>query len=267
MSTAVVEETVTVNGLPVRYREAGAGEPIVFLHGAGGAPPKGASFVGSLAERHHVLIPSRPGFDDTPAGNRNGVLGAAETMAGFVRATADGAVHLVAQSAGGAVACWMAILNPALVKSLVLSAPAAFAVRHGAAGPRPAPEEIERRLYGATPAWTAPPTEEERRRIQRNAAYHMSHFNSPDGHRDLLERLADIKAPTLLLVATRDEIVPEEAMRPYQKHIADCHRMFIYGAAHELPIAAGPRWVALVADFIDRGEAFSVNPGTRDGGR
>ncbi len=47
--------TVDVEGLPVHYFEAGEGETIVFLHGAGGAPPAGASFVAMLAARHRVL--------------------------------------------------------------------------------------------------------------------------------------------------------------------------------------------------------------------
>jgi pimeloyl-ACP methyl ester carboxylesterase len=91
-----------------------------------------------------------------------------------------------------------------------------------------------------------------------------SSFAAQDANRDLAERLSEIKAPALLLVGTRDEIVPEAAMRPYQKHIAECHRMLLYGAAHDLPASAGARWAGLIADFIDRGEAFAVNPGTRE---
>ena len=201
MNLAVAEKSVSVGGATVRYREAGAGETIVLLHGADGPA---ASL---LAARHRLLVPLADGA-------RDGARGEAARIAQFVRAACAGPVHLVAQSAGCAAACWLAIENPALVKSLVLSAPSSFA--------------------------------------------------APDANRDLLERLGEIKAPTLLLVGTKDTVVPEAAMRPYQKQIADCHRMFLYNAAHDLPATAGPRWAALVADFIDRGEAFAVNPGTRE---
>jgi pimeloyl-ACP methyl ester carboxylesterase len=204
MSVALAEKSVSVGGATLRYREAGSGETVVLL------PAVDEAAAALLAARHRLLVPL--------AGiARDGARGESARIAELVRAAAARPFHLVAQSAGAAAACWLAIDSPDLVKSLVLSAPSAFA--------------------------------------------------APDANRDLLERLGEIKAPTLLLVGTRDEVVPEAAMRPYQKQIPECHRMFLYGAAHDLPSSAGPRWAALVADFIDRGEAFAVNPGTRESTR
>jgi len=143
----------------------------------------------------------------------------------------------------------------------VLSAPAAFAHHRAPAGARPTMEEIEHRLYGDDPEWVAPPTEEERQRIARNAQANMSRFGAPEGNADLLARLGEIKVPCLLICASDDRLIPEEAMRPYQQAIPGCIRIFIHGAAHEMPIAAASRWVKLVADFVDRGEYFVVNRG------
>jgi pimeloyl-ACP methyl ester carboxylesterase len=51
MSVKVADKIADVDGTPVHYRDAGAGEEtIVFLHGAGGAPPRGADFVSMLGE-------------------------------------------------------------------------------------------------------------------------------------------------------------------------------------------------------------------------
>jgi pimeloyl-ACP methyl ester carboxylesterase len=142
----------------------------------------------------------------------------------------------------------------------VLSAPAAFARRHAPpGGTMPSPEEIEQRLYGDHPTWDAPPSAEERARIAANARANMSRFPAPEGSPDLLERLAEIVVPTLLICATDDRMIPEAAMRPYQERIRSCNRILIHGAAHEMPIAAAPAWVGLVADFVDRGEYFLVN--------
>ena len=262
MSVAVDEKHVALDGLPLHYREAGAGKTIIFLHGAGGAPPRGASFVGMLAERHRVLIPSRPGFDETPVGACKTLIDVVDRMADFAARVAPGKAHLVAQSAGGAIGCWLAIRHPALVESLVLSAPAAFALRHGPPGSAPPPMDvIEKRLYGDRPSWTEPPTEEERQRIARNARENMGRFAAPEGNSDLKARLSEIAVPTLLIAATHDKMVPEAALEPYQEGIPSCTRILIHGAAHEMPISAAPQWVKLVADFVDRGEYFVVNMG------
>lgn len=261
MSASVTEKTVEIEGVAIPYREAGQGKPVVFLHGAGGAPPKGASFVSMLAENHRVLVPSRPGYDGAPLGRFETVKDSAEAMAAFVKKVAGGAAHIVAQSAGGAIGCWIAVEHPDLVSSLVLSAPAAFAPAHAPAGPPPSPEELEARLYGPTPAWTAPPTEAERACIRQNAQSNMPRVRPADGNAALLERLGEIKAPTLVIEAGADRLIPAAALRPYQDRIRTCYRVVVYNAAHELPISAARRWVALVADFIDRGEFFVVNTG------
>lgn len=260
MSGTIDAKIAELPSQPVHYLEAGSGETIVFLHGAGGRPPEGASFVPWLAERHRLLIPSRPGFDDTPLGACKTLVDLAEVMAAFVGAVTDGPVHVVAQSAGGAIGCWLAILQPQLVKSLVLSAPAAFAVRPPdmASGPLE-PQQLAQRLYGDTPSWSAPPSPAETQRIARNASSYAKNFHVTGGNTDLLERLHQIAAPTLLLWATHDRMMLPESTLPFQERIRDCRRIFVYGAAHEMPISAGPRWVGLVRDFVERGETFVVN--------
>jgi pimeloyl-ACP methyl ester carboxylesterase len=265
--TAAIEKIADIDGMALHYREAGAGKTIVFLHGAGGAPPAGAAFVPMLAERHRLLIPSRPGFDDTPLGPCASVADVTDIMARFIRQVAGGKAHVVAQSAGGAIGCWLAILHPDLVETLVLSAPAAFASLHQPPdAPGPSPAELAQILYGEHPDWATLPTEAERRRIARNTEANMARFRAAEGNPELLARLGEIAAPTLLLWATQDRLLPAAAMLPYQLHIPSCTRVFIYGAAHEMPIAAAKPWVRLVSQFVDRGEMFVVNMGEEGGG-
>lgn len=149
---SITDKVIEAGGIKFQYREAGSsGKTIVFLHGAGGQSPRGSQFPAMLGERHRVLIPSRPGFDQTPVGDCKTIRDVVEAVAKFIAAAAPGQkVHLVAQSAGGAIGAWLAILHPELVESLVLSAPAAFAVRHapppGSAPPNLA--DMAKRLYG-----------------------------------------------------------------------------------------------------------------------
>src|SRR5207248_463655 len=113
------------SGVRIEYLELGTGKPIVYFHGAGGAF-RNAAFVPALAQQHRVLAPSRPGYDGSTGSCAN-AREEADVMAGFIRHVVDGPVHLVAESAGGAAGCWLAILEPDLIESLILVAPAAFA--------------------------------------------------------------------------------------------------------------------------------------------
>ena len=259
--SANLVKTVELTGGTITYLEAGSGLPVVFFHGGGG-PEHKARFMVDLGARFRVMAPARPGYDgsngagDTPRES-------AETMAAFVRAVAGQPVHLVAESAGGAPACWLAILHPDLVESLVLAAPAAFAghgpAREGPPPTPPSPEDMERRLFGTSPAWSEPLTAEDLQRRQRNVQANMARMRPANGNADLLERLHEITAPTLVLWGTGDQVIPPEQSQIYEKHIPHCHRIYIYGAAHALPVSACDKFVRLVTDFIERGDAFVVN--------
>ena len=254
-------ETVDIDGGSIAYLETGTGDPLIYLHGAGGRPPAGATFVSELGRSNRVLVPSRPGFDESPMGRCATVRDAADAIAAFIDKVAGRPAHVVAQSAGGAVGLWLAVLHLHLVADLVLSAPSAFAHRPASAGsPARGAEELDRILYGDQPSWSSPPDDEEQARIRRNAAFNMQHFAGSND--ELRERLGEIKTPVLVIWGTEDRLVPPENSKFYQEHIPHALRMFIYGAAHELPIAATQRWVALVGDFIRRGEFFVVNAGS-----
>ncbi len=258
----VYQRIIEIDGGNLAYLEAGEGPTVVYLHGAGGRPPEGATFVSELAKDFRVLVPSRPGFDESSEAGEKTASGAAEAVAAFIENTSKGPVHVVAQSAGGAVGLWLAVLRPDLVSSLVLSAPAAFAHRPppSEGGPVRSPQDLDRILYGDRPTWSSPPSDEEQQRIRQNAVYNIRNFG--EGNEDLLGRIAEIKAPVLVVWGTEDRLVPSDGSGTYQKHIPHAVRMFIYGASHELPIAATSEWVDLVRDFIRRGEFFVVNAGT-----
>ena len=108
MGNNAIEKVANLASQPIHYQEAGSGETVIFLHGAGGKPPRGASFVLMLAERHRLLIPSPPGFDETPIGACKTLIDVAEIVAEYIRNVAEAPVHTVAQSAGRAVGCWLA---------------------------------------------------------------------------------------------------------------------------------------------------------------
>jgi len=242
-------------GAHIEYRELGAGPPVVYFHGAGGVF-RNAAFMPALAQRFRVLAPSRPGYDGS-TGECGSARDEAEVMAEFLRAVVDGPAHVIAESAGGAAGCWLAVLEPSLVQSLILVAPAAFAGPSHAPPPS-SPEAMEVRLFGKSPAWTEPPTEADRAARQHNASANAARLRSADRNADLLERLPEIASPTLVLWGTGDEVVPPESGQVYLRRIPNSYRILIYGAAHSLPVAACHQFVALTTDFIERGDRFVV---------
>ena len=250
--------TLDIKGSPISFIDAGEGNVILYLHGAGGRPPAAATFVQELAAHHRVLLPSRPGFDESPLGSCESERDVAEVLAEVIQSAAAGPVNVVAQSAGGTTGLWLAVLHPELVQTLVLSAPSVFATRHESRGPR-SQEEMDTLLYGSNPSWQGSLSPEDQARIRQNAAGNMGRFQSQAQNEDLLARLKQIDMPVLVLWGTEDRMLSPDSSGFYQKHIPHAVRMMIYGAAHELPIAATRQWVTLVSDFVQRGEFFVVN--------
>src|ERR1700712_4037921 len=54
--TAAQEHTVQIDDNRMYYREVGAGEPLVLLHGFGGSSRNWLPFAERLAERHRLIL-------------------------------------------------------------------------------------------------------------------------------------------------------------------------------------------------------------------
>ena len=112
--------TLPVNGFEMRLLRGGEGAPLLYLHGAGGAPVV-IEFMELLAERFEVMVPEHPGFgaSEDPGWFDNihdlayYYLDALETLG-----LED--VHLVGNSLGGWIALEMAVRNTSRLNSLTL---------------------------------------------------------------------------------------------------------------------------------------------------
>lgn len=116
-------KTVAAHHVPVRYWEGGSGEPLVFLHGAGGLDLQ-SEFLSRLAERFHVFAPLLPGYGDSEE------CAELRTMLDFTLHTFDVVEALglrepvlVGASMGGMIAAEMAAVAPHEVERLGLIAP------------------------------------------------------------------------------------------------------------------------------------------------
>jgi pimeloyl-ACP methyl ester carboxylesterase len=143
------ESFVEAAGCRVRLRRGGAGEPLLFLHGASGAPAI-LPFMEKLAQRFDVLVTEHPGYgqSDEPEWLEN-IHDVAYFYLDFLKKLNLSAVTIVGSSMGGWIAMEIAVRDTSRIKSLVLVSPAGVA----APGAPPAdiflmsPEELVRSLF------------------------------------------------------------------------------------------------------------------------
>jgi pimeloyl-ACP methyl ester carboxylesterase len=116
-------KTVETPHAPVRYLEGGAGQPLVYLHGAGGLRADDP-LLAALAGRWHVFAPFLPGYGETET------CGELRDMLDFTLHTADVVAALglkdpllVGHDLGGMIAAEMAAVAPGDVSRLALIAP------------------------------------------------------------------------------------------------------------------------------------------------
>lgn len=143
------ESFVEVDGCRTRLRRGGAGAPLVFLHGASGAPVI-LPFMEKLAARFEVLVPEHPGYglSDEPEWLEN-IHDVAYFYLDFLRRLGLKDACLVGSSMGGWIALEMAVRDTSRIGSLVLVAPAGIASPEARAADifLMPPEEMVRALF------------------------------------------------------------------------------------------------------------------------
>jgi pimeloyl-ACP methyl ester carboxylesterase len=140
---------VEIDGCRTNLRRGGSGEPLLFLHGASGAPAI-MPFMEKLAQRFDVLVPEHPGYglSDEPEWLEN-IHDAAYFYLDFLKKLNLEKTLVVGSSMGGWIAMEMAVRDTSRIKSLVLVSPAGVS----APGVYPAdiflmpPEELVRSLF------------------------------------------------------------------------------------------------------------------------
>jgi pimeloyl-ACP methyl ester carboxylesterase len=242
----------------VTYFVAGSGQPLLYLHPAGGIAVSKPLEV--LTERHMLYMPLTPGFDGTqPHPGVTAMEGLADLAAGFIDAVIGKRCDVFGASFGGWEALWLAVKHGALVDHLVLGAPAG--VPAGGKGGLPTdPAETRRKLFAYPDR--APPVTKPVEQLQGNRRM-LDHYGAASLADDKLPaRVAEIKAPTLILMGTKDEIIPRETGQFLKAHIASSHLAYVYDAAHVVDSDQPERFLRIVGSFLERGDAYIVNWGS-----
>jgi pimeloyl-ACP methyl ester carboxylesterase len=253
--TNPIEHTIELSTGPVTYLKLGQGPALLHLHSAAG--PRLSPAIERLAARHTIHMPTTPGFNGTPAHAKVGTMTQlADLTAEFIGKTIGKSCDVMAESFGGWTALWLAVKHPDLVEQLVLEAPAGLRTK-GVGGLPADPMERERKLY-AVPE-RAPKDARYAAAAPANGKRAADYMGSETLDQALLQSLPQIKARTLLLFGTKEEVVPaEDVGRRLKAGIAQSHLSYIYGAAHAVEFDQPERVARLVGAFLERGEAFVV---------
>ncbi|MDC9014257.1 alpha/beta fold hydrolase [Mycobacterium marinum] len=127
-TTTLAERTVTVDGKPVFFAEAGSGPTVVLLHGGGPGATGLSNYarnIDQLAQRFRVIIPDMPGYGRSGKGvDQSDPFGyLASAIRGLLDELRIPSAHLVGNSYGGAAALRLALDSPHRVDRLVLMGP------------------------------------------------------------------------------------------------------------------------------------------------
>jgi pimeloyl-ACP methyl ester carboxylesterase len=241
-------KTISTTRVPVRYYEGGEGQPLVFLHGAGGLDLD-QDFLDALAGRFHVYAPLVPGYGDSEE------CAELRDMLDFTLHTWDVVERLGLKnpvlagfSMGGMIAGEMAAIAPNDVSRLALIAPAGLWLDE-----HPIPDifamlpyelphylfydaEAGAKILGSGEALSDPQF------LQAFLVQNARQLGAagkilfPIPERGLAGRLYRIKAKTLLIWGASDKLIPPVYAQAFQQGIAGSELSVLPEAGHLVAI-------------------------------
>jgi len=122
MGSGVKEIFYDAGGRRTRVLEAGAGQPLLILHGTGGHAETYQRNIGPLSQHFHVIVPDLlgHGFTDRPEVDYT-LDNFADHLFALLDAMGIYRSHVSGESIGGCIAAWMTIKHPDRVDRLVLN--------------------------------------------------------------------------------------------------------------------------------------------------
>jgi pimeloyl-ACP methyl ester carboxylesterase len=253
---AHAETIETVDGCSIRVMRKGSGEPLLFLHGASGAP-LWLPFMEKLSADFEVIVPEHPGFggSDDPEW-----LDSVDDLAYFYLDVIDHLgirpVHLAGASLGGWIAVEMAVRDSAALRTLTLVAPAGINVPGVARGDifLWSPEETVRNLFH-DPSWAEkmplPANDDAVLMALKNRMTTAKLGWSPRLHNPNLRKwLHRVSVPTLVLWGENDRVLPVEYGPAYQELIPGSTLKVIAACGHLPQVEKEAEFTAATRDFI-----------------
>jgi pimeloyl-ACP methyl ester carboxylesterase len=265
-----------VGGLSVHLRDRGlATLPVLLLiHGFNAAGGAVWDLAESSFDQHRVLVPDMIDFGYssrvTEPGRVHTVIGRAELLGDLLEELETGPVAVVGSGYGGAVAAQLAIIHPELVSSLVIVAGEIYQPAPGLGerlagfpflGPAVAfnlwgaADRAERRFTaGCQAGGFCPPAGlvEQRRRaaVVVGTADALAAMAATQPASTVVERLATIAKPTLILWGEKDTVTPLADARRLEDEISDSTLQIVVGAGHQPEVENPTATAELIRSFL-----------------
>ncbi len=277
--TPVREERTSVGGRSVRHLTSGEGPPLVLVHALGENALDWSWVLPALSRGHRVYAPDLPGI-----GGDGGVVTDhspaffASFIAAFLDALGIERAAIVGNSLGGHIALRMALSEPARVSALglvgsaglgrtvspALSLLALPGYGEAAVALSKTPVGARQRAWGRTALlfgrpWPAPSAwlaEQYRLALtpgflEATLAALRAHVG-PVGQREvLLDRLPDLRIPTLVVWGTRDRVFPGSHARAALSRLPDGSLSLIPGCGHLPHVEHPDRFAGILGRFLD----------------
>lgn len=249
---------LTVRGRRVQLFEGGAGQPLLYLHGAGAY--RWMPVHDLLARRRRVLLPVHPGFGASEG------LEAIETMEDLVFHTVDvldalalDRADVVGLSLGGWLAAELAVRHPGRVNRLVLVDAVGVRVPGVPMGDvfMASPPKARALLFHdpTSPVATAllpdaPPPEHLGEVLRGREAAARLLWNPAHQYRRLTSRLWRVQAPTLVVWGANDRLIPLAYGEAWTGGIAGARLVTIERCGHLPPLEQPERLAEVVLGFL-----------------
>jgi pimeloyl-ACP methyl ester carboxylesterase len=117
----IEKRTIEVEGISTGYLTAGAGPPLVLLHGVGTSSGEWSWVLPALARNHLVYAIDLPGYDASSDPPDYSSAFTARFVGAFLEAVGVESAVVVASSFGGLVALRLALSEPERVSALILA--------------------------------------------------------------------------------------------------------------------------------------------------
>jgi pimeloyl-ACP methyl ester carboxylesterase len=258
----------------IAYRRAGAGPPLVLLHGAWSDGRSWAPQLAGLGDEYDLVAWDAPGCggsSDPPADLT--LSDYADAVAALVRALGLGRVHLAGHSFGAGLAIAVLARHRDLVRSLVLSG--AYAGWRGSLPPeevrarlhrvladldRPPAEWIDDQLDGFFSGPVPPATRDAVRAMARDVrAAGLRSMAVAFADADLRDVLPTIDVPTLLVSGADDRRAPRPVAEALHAAIPGSRLVLVPGAGHDVNLEAPREFDAAVRSFLRAVPALSLS--------
>jgi len=232
------QETV-VGGATVAMRRGGAGEPLLFLHGAEGLA-EWPAILDRLAERYDVLAPDLPGFGRSPiTPNIDDMSDVAYLCLDLIEKLDLKGLRVIGHSLGGWAALEIAIRDCSRFRSMALIAPAGIHVK---GAPKADiylidPDQQARLAYadeamGEAAARRALAGAYQEQAILDRIASARLGWN-PRLYNPRLERwLHRVRVPSLILWGEQDRIIPPVYAEAFGRRVPGARIEMIANAGH-----------------------------------